>query len=117
MTEQEQASVAVVQKQLEAYNARDLEGFVSCYSPSVKALSFPSGNVRQGFQDVSFRDRYARLFEASPRLRSEVSQRIVKGNIVIDHEHVFNIYDRQDMTLVVMYQVEAGKISQVWFVE
>jgi len=117
MTEQEQASVAVVQEQLDAYNGRNLERFVSCYAPDIKVLSFPSGEVRKGFTEVSFRDRYKRLFETSPRLRSEVTHRIVKGNLVIDHEQIFNMYDHQDLILVAMYEVVNHRINRVWFIE
>lgn len=112
------AAVAVVQRQLEAYNARDLEAFVACYSPGVEVFLFPSGLHRPDFVGTSFRERYRQLFENSPNLRCELIARVPQGRIVIDHERVYGWNGRVEPKMAVaLYQVDQGLIQRVWFVE
>ena len=110
--------MAVVQRQFEAYNARDLEAFLACYSPQVEVFSFPSGLPLSDFVGASFEDRYRRLFENSPNLRCEWIARIPQGSIVIDHEQVYGWNGQPEPKMAVaLYQVDQGLIQRVWFVE
>ncbi|QDV37339.1 SnoaL-like domain protein [Tautonia plasticadhaerens] len=102
----------VVQEQLEAFNRRDLDGFLGTYSPQVKLYDFPDELRTSGLD--AMRERYGAFFERTPDLHAEVTRRIVQGDYVIDHERV--TAGGREMTAVAIYQVEGGKITNVWFV-
>lgn len=106
----------IVQGQLDAYNARDLERFVEYYIPDVPVFAFPSGEVLADRSGTAFRGRYRNLFESSPDLRAELVSRVVNGRIVIDQERVTGFLGGPAVDAVAMYEVGAEKIERVWFV-
>ena len=105
-------AVAVVERQLAAYNARDLEGFAATYAPDVVIYRMPSLEPAiRGHEQL--RNVYRQRF-ASPNLHAQILSRIVLGNKVIDHERVAGIRDKPLEALAV-YEVSAGLITSVWF--
>jgi hypothetical protein len=75
-----------VDRQLAAYNHRDLEEFVSCYALDAKVVQ-PDGSLLASGRD-EIRARYGELFNFSPNLRAEIRNRIEVGSVVIDEEYV-----------------------------
>ena len=103
---------AVVQRQLEAYNARDLERFSATYADDVTIYRLPS--LEPAITNkAKLCEVYSRRF-ASPNLHAEILSRIVLGNKVIDHERVVGIRE-QPLEAVAVYEVENGLIKTVWF--
>lgn len=101
----------VVQGQVDAFNARDVEAFTACYS-SDATLVGPDGNVMmQGHEAIS--GMYAQLFARSPDLHVNVVSRMTVGNWVVDEEEcsgfVFDGFP-SDLHSVVVYQVSDGLI-------
>ena len=102
----------VVQRQLEAYNARDLEAFAATYADDVRLYRMPA--VEPGVTGKEqLRTVYRQRF-ASPNLHAEIVTRIVLGNKVIDHERVVGIREHA-IDAVAVYEVEDGLIRTVWF--
>jgi hypothetical protein len=105
----------LAQKQLDAYNAQEIEAFLECYSEDVTVLEFPSNNVvYQGIGEM--RKRYSRMFEENPNNHAELLSRIVKGDVAIDHEFVTGRSNGSEVYAVAMYEICDGKINKVWFV-
>ena len=71
-------------RQLEAYNARDLEAFCACYHDEVRVLDENGEATMEGL--ATFRERYGALFEGVTELHAEVDERLVLGRHCIDHE-------------------------------
>lgn len=76
----------IVDQQLEAYNRRDLDGFVACYAEGAQIVR-PDGSLLAAGHD-EIRARYGELFDLSPDLHAEIRQRIEVGSVVIDEEHI-----------------------------
>jgi hypothetical protein len=104
----------VVQRQLEAYNARDLEAFLSFYADDVIVRRLPSGEVASNGKEA-MRPRYAARFTDNPELHCTITQRIVHGDWVVDHELVTGIEQRPRVRAVATYEVRGGLIRNVWF--
>jgi hypothetical protein len=106
-------AVEVVQRQVEAYNDRDLERFVSCYSDDVTVFRMPSGEP-----SISGRARFAEFYATQrfnlPGLRADIVNRIVLGNKVIDHERVWGVREGP-MEVAAVYEVVGPRIERVWF--
>ena len=104
-----------VQRQLEAYNARDLDRFVAEYSDDVRVYRAPSGTpVLDG--KAAFAAHYAAHRFDLPDLHADVLSRMVVGNKVIDHERVYGVRDAP-FDAVVVYEIVDGLIRTVWFFE
>ncbi len=109
----EESPRIIVQKQLEAYNARDIDAFMATYSENVKLYNYPNQLFLEGQEKM--RERYGTFFENTPDLYCEVKNRIVIGNKVIDEEYV--TVNGSKVSAVAIYEVENGKIVKVTFVD
>lgn len=103
--------VTIVQKQLDAYNQRDIEGFLETYAEDVQLYNFPAEKTSQGQEEM--RKAYAGFFESTPDLHCEIKNRIVIANKVIDEEYITS--NGNNFSAVAIYEVEDGKISKVTF--
>jgi imidazolonepropionase-like amidohydrolase len=101
----------LVQRQLNAYNARSLEAFLDTYSDDVELYQFPAKQTSKGKE--AMRKQYGQMFSAVSRLHCKIVDRIVLGNTVIDHEYV-NVNDRV-VQAIAIYEVKDGKIVKVTF--
>src|SRR6185436_17038060 len=106
------AVTGVVQKQLEAYNARDLEAFAATYSDDVRLFRMPAAEPAV-VGKAQLREVYRQRF-ASTGLHADIVTRIVLGNKVIDHERVRGIRE-QPVEALAIYEVEGDLIRTVWF--
>jgi len=101
------------QRQLDAYNARDVEAFVREYTDDVVAYRLPGAEpVLQG--KAAFVAHYASKRFNLPGLHAELLNRMVIGNKVIDHERVTGV-EEQAVEVAAIYEVTPGGISKVWF--
>ena len=104
---------AIVQRQVDAYNRRDLDAFVATYAANAEAFTFP--NTPLGTGHDAWRAIYGPLFRDTPDLNVVISRRIVHGATVIDEEQL--TMNGKLLKVVAIYQIESGKIRRVWFIE
>lgn len=104
---------AIVQRNLDAYNARDINAFMNDYADDVKLYQYPNTLQTEGKE--AMRKSYQGWFERVKDLRAFVKKRIVFGNKVIDHEQV--TANGQILNAVAIYEVENGKITKVTFIQ
>lgn len=102
----------LVQRQLDAYNARNIEAFVATYAPDIVLNEFPDKLICSGID--ALRKKYTTLFENTPDLFCDLKNRIVMGNKVIDQEHVLK--NGKFINAVAVYEVTNGLISKVTFI-
>lgn len=103
----------IVQKQLDTYNARDIEGFMSVMSQDVTLINHADQKIiAEGIEEVH--GIYTNLFQKSPKLHSQLTNRIVMGNKVIDHESITGRMGSDEVIeLVVIYEVAKDKIFKI----
>ncbi len=75
-----------VERQVRAYNARDVDEFVACYGEAVVIEDADGGVLMSGRDDMG--QQYGRVFAAFHRLHAEILSRIRIGRYVIDEERV-----------------------------
>ncbi|MEC3966723.1 nuclear transport factor 2 family protein [Flagellimonas halotolerans] len=108
----EESPAKIIQKQVKAFNSRDLDGFVACFADNVLVQRFPNEKMYQGISTM--RDNYERFFENVKSSSVEVVNRIILGNTIIDEEKTK--VDGRDGHQVAIYQVENGLIASMTFV-
>lgn len=104
----------LIQRQLDAYNARDLEALLACYAPD--AEQFALHGARLARSHVEMRPRFAARF-AEPNLHATLLQRTVMGNVVVDHERIARTFAEGPGTLdmLCIYEVVDGLIQRASF--
>lgn len=106
-------SVLPVQRQLDAYNAHDLERFVAEYTDDVRVFRPPATEPTLSGK-AAFAAHYAANRFTLPKLHAEVVTRIVSGNKVVDHERISGL-EEQTVEAIAVYEVIDGRIRTVWF--
>src|SRR4051794_10097046 len=74
---------AVVQRQLDAYNAKDVSAWLSTYAPDARQFALHGDCLATGREEIGA--RIASRF-AEPDLHAKVLARSVMGSFVVDHE-------------------------------
>ena len=105
----------VVSRQLDAYNAKDIDAFMATWSATALYFEHPSLLLASGAADI--RERHVARFQ-EPDLYGELISRMVIGNQVIDQEKVTRNFPDGvgQVDVVAIYEVEAGKIARAWFI-
>jgi hypothetical protein len=100
---------AVVQRQLDAYNARDVDALLATYAPDARQYEHPATLLASGHEPM--RERFAQRFQ-EPDLHARLLQRVVMGNLVIDHEVVTRNFPegKGAVELIAIYEVVDGRI-------
>jgi hypothetical protein len=104
----------LVQKQLEAYNARDIAAFMVCWSDDAQYFEFPNRLLASGA--AAIRDRHITRFKEAT-LFGKLVKRIVVGNMVVDQEIVTRSFPegQGEVDVIAIYEVDGGKIVKAWF--
>lgn len=104
-----QSPAAVIQRQLDAYNARDLDALLATYAADARQYEHPGTLLATGTDAI--RTRMSQRFQ-EPNLHARLVQRAVMGNIVVDHEIVTRTFPEGPGTveMVCIYEVREGMI-------
>ncbi len=105
---------AIVQRQLEAYNNKDIDAWLNTYAKDAKQLSLQGECLATGHEEM--RRRMVVRFE-EPDLHARLLNRVVMENVVVDHEVVTRNFPegKGEMEMLCVYQIENGLISTASF--
>jgi len=104
---------SVVQQQLDAFNARDIDALLAVYADEAQLFEHPAKLVAHGSAEL--RQRFTPRFQ-EPNLHAALLQRIVAGSVVVDHEKVTRTFPEGagQIELVMIYEVKEGRIAKAW---
>lgn len=104
---------SIVQRQLDAYNARDIDALLAIYAEDAQMFEHPSKLVASGA--VALRARFSARFQ-EPDLRAILLNRTVMGQTVIDFEEVSRTFPegKGKIRLLMIYEVRNGRIANAW---
>jgi hypothetical protein len=107
------APEAVVQRQLDAYNARDIDALLAIYADDAQMFEHPATPLASG--SAALRERFATRFQEA-NLEAVLLNRMVMGNIVVDHERVTRTFPEGTgkVELLMIYEVQNGRITKAW---
>lgn len=103
-----------VQEQLEAYNARDIHGFMKWWADDCQHYEFPTRLLARGSAEI--RERHIARFKES-NLFGRLIKRMIVANVVVDQEIVTRTFPEGpgEVDVVAIYEVAGGKIARAWF--
>lgn len=106
-------AASVVQRQLDAYNARDLEALLAIYAPDAQLFEHPATLMASG--SSALRERFAARFQ-EPNLYATLLCRTVMEPFVVDREEVRRTFPEGPgrIQLVMIYEVQKGRIIKAW---
>jgi hypothetical protein len=104
----------VVARQLDAYNARDIDTFMVVWHEGAQYFAHPSDLLANGAAEI--RARHVIRFQ-DPILFGRLTGRLSVGGMVVDREVVTRSFPegRGQVDVIAIYEVEDGTIVQAWF--
>lgn len=108
------AAEAVIAGQLAAYNARDIEAFMTFWHEDALVFEHPSTLLAAGAAEI--RARHLVRFR-EPDLHGKLIGRLSVGGLVVDREIVTRNFPegRGEVDVMAIYEVENGRIAKAWF--
>ena len=106
-------NIAITQKQLDAYNAQDLDTYVSFFADDC-IVSGLNGQPTETSR-AAIRARYAKAFAQFPENKAQLKARMAVGNTVIDHEKVVRAPGGEEFEIIAIYSFRDGLIARVDF--
>lgn len=108
-------AVDLVQRQLDAYNAQDMDAFLATYAPDCQISDLNGAVTQNGRAEIQ--SRYRAMFAQYPQNKARLVNRISLGDVVIDHEDVMRSPEGPQLQAVAIYTVKNGLIARVDFVK
>jgi acyl-coenzyme A thioesterase PaaI-like protein len=104
---------AIVQRQLDAFNARDLDALLATYAEDARMFEYPTTVLPSGA--AALRERFTARFQEG-NLHAALLSRTVLGRMVVDYEEVSRTFPDGPgkIRLLMIYEVQNGKISSAW---
>ena len=104
----------VVQAQLDAYNAKDIEALLATYSPKAEQYATGGELLARGYEQI--RPRFLARF-AEPNLHARLVSRQVAGNMVADLELIERTFPEGvgSIEMFCVYEVFDGRILRATF--
>lgn len=104
----------LIQRQLLAYNAKDIEGLLATYAPDAEQYTLHGDRLAKGHGEL--RPRFFARF-AEPDLNARLLSRTVKGNVVVDFELITRNFPEGVGTveMLCIYEFANGLIQKVSF--
>ncbi|MFN8954645.1 MAG: nuclear transport factor 2 family protein [Burkholderiales bacterium] len=104
----------VVQRQLVAYNAKDIDGLLATYAVDAEQYTLHGERLAKGHEEM--RPRFLARF-AEPDLSARLISRTVMGNVIVDFESIIRNFPEGVGTLEMLciYEVQNGFIQKASF--
>ena len=103
----------LVQRQVNAFNGRDIDRFVNFFADTIELYDFPDSLILKGKD--ALRARYTKRFSNSADLKAVIIKRFSTSKYVVDIEEVIGS-DFGSAPAAVIYEVVDGLIQKAWFV-
>jgi putative hydrolase of HD superfamily len=103
--------LAVVQQQLDAYNAKDVDAWLATFAPDAEQFVLHGERLAGGHQQM--RARMEPRF-AEPGLHAKLLNRTLMGNVVVDLEIVTRNFPegRGEIETLCIYEIADGLIKR-----
>jgi hypothetical protein len=106
---------AIVQRLMEAYNRRDVEGYCACFAPdAVTRLYETDESLAVGMDAI--RALYSRRFAENPALHITVQARIALDNVVVDRQRISGFDGGVTIEAIALFEIRAGLIGRASFI-
>lgn len=105
----------IIQGQLDAYNARDIDAFMAFWAADAQIFAHPATLLANGA--AAIRARHLIRFQ-EPNLFGRLIHRAVIGGKVVDQESVTRSFPDGpgQVDVLVIYELAGDKIARAWFI-
>lgn len=105
---------ALIQRQLQAYNDKDVDGWLATYAADAEQYVLHGERLARGHDELR---RRILLRFAEPDLHARLVSRVVMGPVVVDLEQVTRNFaeGKGSMEMLCIYEIAEGRIAKASF--
>ena len=107
-------NLITIERQLKAYNSKNLEEYIVNFSDDIKGYEFPENLLFEGKEQ--FRLFFNQRFLNSRELNCKINHRIILNDRIIDHEIIKGIIENP-LEVVVIYSFKNNLIYRLDFLK
>lgn len=108
------ANLALVQRQMDAYNAHDAQAYTACFTPDAQFIRHPGITALSGRDEIY--KSFAKFFREHKDAKVRVLYRAELGpSTVIEHQETVGA-DKNPLPGLIIYKVQNGLIAAAWIV-
>ena len=104
----------VIQQQLDAYNAKDVDALLAIYAPDAELYALHGALLAKGHAEL--RERFVARFQEQD-LHALLLSRTLMGHVVVDLERITRNFPEGlgHMEMLCVYEVSEGRIQRASF--
>lgn len=110
MTNADDIAIAMVQRQADAWNAKDADAFADCYAEDAEVRSLAGDDEIVIVGREAIRASYGERFRNHPELRVVIEHRHCHEGLVTDLEY----FPGREMRATAVFRVRDGLIDRAW---
>ena len=111
---QENGLIAIVQRQMDAYNAHDAQAYTACFTPDAQFIRHPGITALSGHDEI-YRN-FAKFFRDHKDAKIRVLYRAQLGPTTVIEHQVTDGADKTPLVGLVIYKIQNGLIAAAWIV-
>lgn len=106
--------MAIVQRQMDAYNAHDAQAYAACFTPDAQFVRHPGITALSGHDEIY--KAFAKFFREHKAARLRVLYRAELGPTTVIEHQVTEGADQNALPGLVIYKIQNGLIAAAWIV-
>lgn len=110
MTDTDELAIIMVQRQADAWNAKDADAFAACYAEDAEVRSLAGDDEIVIIGREAIRASYGERFRNYPELRVVIAHRHCHEGLVTDLEY----FPGREMQATAIFRVRGGLIDRAW---
>jgi hypothetical protein len=101
-------------KAVRAYNAKDLDSYIACFSPDVEVYNASGVLMFKGADKL--REHFEAFFHANPNAKRKIIDRVVTGNKIVEREQLVGLKGPVEQSVTSVYELDNGLIRSFFFI-
>ena len=104
----------MIVKAVRAYNAKDLDNYIACFSPEVEVYNASGVLMFKGADKL--REHFEAFFQANPHAKRKIIDRVVTGNKIVEREQLVGLKGAAEQSVTSIYELDNGLIKSFFFI-
>jgi hypothetical protein len=104
----------MIVKAVRAYNAKDLDSYIACFSPDVEVFNASGVLMFKGADKL--KEHFEAFFQANPGAKRKIIDRVVTGNKIVEREQLVGLKGAAEQSVTSVYELDNGLIKSFFFI-
>ncbi len=104
----------MIAKAVQAYNDKDVDAYIACFSPEVAVYNASGVLMFKGREKL--KETFEAFLAANPSAKRKIIDRVNSGNRIMEREQLLGVKGQSEQSVTSIYEMENGLIKAFYFV-